>query len=143
MIRVACRICRTDRLIYPSKVRNVQLCSNRKCRAAAKRTGLIPPGGRPPRPLILVDGVQGLHCKSGHWAPLTDFYLHAAAPEHGQPKPWRSSRCKPCLRARERELERGHSRRRRVERLIESRPVAHALQRVPPPAFDDVPIGEW
>ena len=145
MIRVACTICRAERLVYPSRVRVLQLCHRPLCRATAKRSGLIPAGGRPARPVVVVDGVEGLQCKSGHWAPMDAFYLHAASEQHGHPKPWRYSRCTPCLRARERDLDRGHRHRRRVERLVEARPVAHTAGpgHAPPPAFDDLPLGEW
>lgn len=144
MIRVACTICKTERLVYPSRVKTLQLCSDPFCYAEAKRTGLIPAGGRPARPIVVQDGVEGLQCKGGHWAPLSAFYLHAANPAHGHDKPWRFSRCIPCMRARERDLERGHRHRRRVERLADARPVARTLALVPPPAFDDdLPLGEW
>ena len=101
MIRVACCMCREERDVYPSGVRQVQLCHRPRCRSEALKARILTPGVRPRKPLREVNGELRRNCtRCRRWKPLEREFFPKAYNPDGSVR-WYQSWCKPCHREAE------------------------------------------
>ena len=114
-VAVRCAVCDDERMVYPSRVKRVQLCSKVDCWRLAKINRLIAPGGAPRRATTFRNGIEGRVCPQCiQWRPLTGYPVHVRNPD-GSPLR-HESRCRACRR----EYQRDYDMDRKALRMLEA-----------------------